>query len=587
MAATFDKDMNIITNFLKDMDIIAALDDQPNDVGGLTAAELKAKFDEGGKAIQEYINGTLIPEVLGLDSTEASRKQAEEARAAAETLRQQAETARASAEANRAAAETGRVRAEEGRVQAENSRAAAETARAQAEQQRADETSGIVARATAQANAAAGSASAASASAGTAAEQASAASGSAAAAAQNAQQAAASQSAAAQSAQNAAASQTLAQSWAVGGTGQRAGEDTDNARYWSQMAQNAAGGGVTAFHGRTGVVEPAEGDYTAEMVGAIPAAEKGAAGGVATLGADGLVTDAQLPYRYSLRTCRLVVGTSTAGWTEEQCDYLCDGTADDVEIQAAVDALPEGGGTVVLLDGTYNLTNYITISKDYVTVRGDGMAVSVLADYDTSAPIFWLNGDYGTVSHMQLATAPADNTYKGGVQIRGEHCTVESVIVGKSNGGVSIQTSGAWATVRNCTMPGGFTSQASYTVVTGNNFTYLPDFKSLVVYLIGNCYKFSGNYISGYTLSVGGSYGTISDNYIQGPENDTAIDLYGDQLICRGNICFFGNQSAEYTGKTIDVRGNNCIVAHNITRLKEVSESGGSNNLIVDNKVIV
>ena len=61
MGTPFTKDMNIITNFLKDMDIIAALDDQPNDVGGLTAAELKAKFDEGGKAIQAFLNDTLIP----------------------------------------------------------------------------------------------------------------------------------------------------------------------------------------------------------------------------------------------------------------------------------------------------------------------------------------------------------------------------------------------------------------------------------------------------------------------------------------------------------------------------------------------
>lgn len=37
----------------KDMNIISALDDEPNDVGGLTATELKAKFDEGGNAIKD------------------------------------------------------------------------------------------------------------------------------------------------------------------------------------------------------------------------------------------------------------------------------------------------------------------------------------------------------------------------------------------------------------------------------------------------------------------------------------------------------------------------------------------------------
>ena len=35
------------------------------------------------------------------------------------------------------------------------------------------------------------------------------------------------------------------------------------------------------------------------------------------------------------RTCRFVVGTSTAGWTQADCDFLCDGTNDDVELGTA------------------------------------------------------------------------------------------------------------------------------------------------------------------------------------------------------------------------------------------------------------
>lgn len=52
-----------IQKFDKNMNIVAALDDEPNDVGGLTSAELKAKFDEGGKAIKDYINETVIPAI--------------------------------------------------------------------------------------------------------------------------------------------------------------------------------------------------------------------------------------------------------------------------------------------------------------------------------------------------------------------------------------------------------------------------------------------------------------------------------------------------------------------------------------------
>ena len=40
------------------------------------------------------------------------------------------------------------------------------------------------------------------------------------------------------------------------------------------------------------------------------------------------------------KVARFVVGTSTAGWTAADCDYLCDGTADQVEINNAITALP-------------------------------------------------------------------------------------------------------------------------------------------------------------------------------------------------------------------------------------------------------
>jgi hypothetical protein len=47
------------TKLTKDMNIIAALDDEPNDVGGLSAAQLKAKFDEGGLALKTFINALI------------------------------------------------------------------------------------------------------------------------------------------------------------------------------------------------------------------------------------------------------------------------------------------------------------------------------------------------------------------------------------------------------------------------------------------------------------------------------------------------------------------------------------------------
>ena len=428
MGTPFTKDMNIITNFLKDMDIIAALDDQPNDVGGLTAAELKAKFDEGGKAIQSFLNDTLIPEVVGLDATESSRKEAEQVRVAAEQARVQAEQARVTAEQARATAdaerdhaeylrqsgETGRIQgentrrtqeagrareelarveAEQGRVTAETARVEAEAARAAAEAQRVDSTTGIVAQATKQAQmASAGAAAAVEA-------QAAARQSEEAAAASQEQAAASAQTAStdAQTAQTAAVTAAgqaqAAQSWAVGGTGTRPDEDHDNAKYWAGVAHDAAGGGCGEFqwpHG--GRAAPDRRLHGGDGGGRVSRRGRQGAGG-------------QLPAIGGTRMCRLVVGAAADGWTEKDCDYLCDGVDDQAEIQAAMDALPESGGEIHILEGSYHLSAQLVVSKADVTIRGTPGATRLYAAYNLSGLNFFVRvtGDRCTLSGLLLA----------------------------------------------------------------------------------------------------------------------------------------------------------------------------------------
>lgn len=170
----------VIPGLDSDLDIIQKLDDEPNDVGGLTAAQLKAKFDESGNTIKTYLNDTLLPALSGTaaeeearaaaetqrQTNESARMSAESARASAEGLRVTAESARATqegaradAESTRSAQESSRVSTEAGRVGAESARAAAEQARAGAETARVSEFSALKAQsesATAAANTAAG-----------------------------------------------------------------------------------------------------------------------------------------------------------------------------------------------------------------------------------------------------------------------------------------------------------------------------------------------------------------------------------------------------------------------------------------------
>ena len=50
-----------IQPFSKDVAVIQKLDDEPNDVTGLTPAELKLRFDQAAIWLKDYINNTLIP----------------------------------------------------------------------------------------------------------------------------------------------------------------------------------------------------------------------------------------------------------------------------------------------------------------------------------------------------------------------------------------------------------------------------------------------------------------------------------------------------------------------------------------------
>jgi chromosome segregation ATPase len=156
MAQTkLTEDLNAVSNsgieieYLNgDLNIIQKLDDEPNDVGGMTSAQLKETFDKAGNIIKNYINDTLIPAILSEDATEQARIDAETARANAEVSRVAAEGTRADAEAQRVSAESARTEAESQRASNETSRANAEqqrqtneTSRANAEQQRqTDET---------------------------------------------------------------------------------------------------------------------------------------------------------------------------------------------------------------------------------------------------------------------------------------------------------------------------------------------------------------------------------------------------------------------------------------------------------------
>jgi len=87
------------------------------------------------------------------------------------------------------------------------------------------------------------------------------------------------------------------------------------------------------------------------------------------------------------RSATLVVAASNASPRSKLgADYVCDGTADEVEINAAIAALPAGGGKVVLSEGTFTLAARINFPAiDNIVLEGAGREATTITAVNASA----------------------------------------------------------------------------------------------------------------------------------------------------------------------------------------------------------
>lgn len=185
------------------------------------AAAANAKVNEANAKASETAAAS------SASSAEASKTAAAESAATATAQASAASGSATSATAAQKAASASESAAKASETAAKAAQTGAETAAASAR--------GSAAAAAKSAQTAQGASSTATNAASSAVQSATAASGS-------ASQAQASASAAAKSAASVDGINKTAQSWAVGGTGTRPGEDTDNAKYWAKQAQAVVGG---------------------------------------------------------------------------------------------------------------------------------------------------------------------------------------------------------------------------------------------------------------------------------------------------------------------------------------------------------
>lgn len=136
-----------------------------------------------------------------------------------------------------------------------------------------------------------------------------------------------------------------------------------------------------------------------------------------------------------------VAASNSSADSQAEADYLCTGTNDQTQIQAALNALPANGGRVVLLEGTYNISGTIRIEKDSTTLEGQGTGQRAgVTQTGIGTKLLAASGLTGSLLQVQTAanTRPVYGVILQHFTVDGGSPSVGSAVDGilyRSNGG--------------------------------------------------------------------------------------------------------------------------------------------------------
>lgn len=269
------------------------------------------------------------------------------------------------------------------------------------------------------------------------------------------------------------------------------------------------------------------------------------------------------------RTTRLIIGTRINGWTDADCDFLCDSITDEAEINNAIKALPDTGGEIVLLDGTYYVASTITLNKANIVLRGNGSSTKLVRNFQGTASkpaaIFMTEANCAV---RDIALDGAKESYKSqsycfGVKSTGENNTIEGCNI-FNHAGVAVSIAA------NCNFVNGNISKSNYSgiVVEGNH----------------NIIKGNINTDSeevGISLK-NANYNTIIGNVCRTNGEQNIFFDASSQNIVTGNNCAVLGDDEKKPAISIFISNSSCtgnIVIDNILGTDRLVDWGANNNV--------
>lgn len=285
---------------------------------------------------------------------------------------------------------------------------------------------------------------------------------------------------------------------------------------------------------------------------------------------------------------RLVIGTSTAGWLQADCDYLCDGTNDEQEFNTAIQFLNTyDGGEIVVLDGTYNISAAIAISIPNVILIGNGNA-TILKNLSTTTNLINVTASDFHIANMSLEGTTQQDCIN--ISSAGSNVVVESVAFSGADNAIYSEGGGGQFIGNQFV-----NNDSGIYLVSNNNIVNANVFNNCsvwAVYIEGNGNIISNNTFTNCGTAVYNEVPSSGANIVNNVMIDNNTGIYVESLTnstITGNTIYRGSgTSGNYTSSQYTIQMlacNNCMVTNNLIPGKDiVVTSPNSNTMVFMNK---
>ncbi len=279
-------------------------------------------------------------------------------------------------------------------------------------------------------------------------------------------------------------------------------------------------------------------------------------------------------------TC-VVVGTSTATGTTENCDYLCDGVSDNVEISAAIEDAYSRNIGIYFLAGTYNLSGSIKFRQ----------GMQVYGSPTTSKGGYMLYGTPLNTLSSSVKVEMEENCELHNIIFRGvgkiQNCNFFSCLLDISYRSHDAHEGAYGSRFYGCNVSG---DSMEYCTMIGCICKYITNSKGLLILGGPSVAENNSPYLflsdSENCAIVGAYYAT---------DIATTIELYNSKNnIVALNTCVFREKSLAVSLEGVKLTGssNNLIIGNTvigadpaIDKTIFLSGNGNNNNLILGNMI--